>query len=272
MKRKSASALQLYRYHSGKRKARYRIRLFTLIFTVVLLLAFTSWRLQNPRRGRDNSSGNKGGNMNMFDNTDIPDNTNHLQETDHQNNWKLVLVNNDHPLTVDDSDRLARVQGQHQVDERIADLVISMIRDADKEGVDLLVCSSYRTVIRQQELFDEEVDKYITAGKSNDEALAEAAMGVAVPGHSEHNTGLALDIVTPKYQRLDRGFEETKAFHWLDQNAHKYGFILRYPNGKTPITKIKYEPWHYRFVGLEHASKIKEQGLTLEEYLENGSL
>jgi D-alanyl-D-alanine carboxypeptidase len=153
------------------------------------------------------------------------------------------------------------------VDERIADIAIAMIEDAKDNGVDLLICSSYRSVSRQQELLDDEIDKHITAGRTNDEALAEATLGLALPGHSEHNTGLALDIVTPNHQILDRGFEETEAFSWLDKNAYKYGFILRYPKGKTPITKIKYEPWHYRFVGREHATIIKEKSITLEEYL-----
>lgn len=182
--------------------------------------------------------------------------------------WQLILVNSDHPLPGSYPVILKTIQGQHQVDERIAGFAVSMINDAGRDGVGLLICSSYRSVSRQQELFDEEIDKYITAGRSNDEALSEAALGVAAPGHSEHNTGLALDIVTPGYQILDKGFEETEAFSWLDKNAHKYGFILRYPKGKTTITKIKYEPWHYRFVGQEHASIIKEKKLTLEEYLE----
>lgn len=182
-------------------------------------------------------------------------------------NWQLTLVNSENPLPKGYSVQLKKINDTHKVDERIADIVLAMIEDAKDEGVDLLICSSYRSVSRQQELLDEEIDKYITAGRTNDEALVEATLGLALPGHSEHNTGLALDIVTPSYQILDRGFEDTEAFSWLDKNAYKYGFILRYPKGKTAITKIKYEPWHYRFVGQEHAAIIKESNVTLEEYL-----
>ncbi|HCS73594.1 MAG TPA: D-Ala-D-Ala carboxypeptidase VanY [Clostridiales bacterium] len=242
------------------RKRRFKRKLvmhkflrFLLISFLIVMLVIV-WR---SAAGEQNSGVPKGGSeSNMTEN--IPVNE----------DWRLRLVNSGHSLPADYPVQLEKVQGSHQVDERIAGHVTSMIQAAGDDGVDLLICSSYRSVGRQQELFDEEIDKYMTAGKSNDEAVAEAAMGVAVPGHSEHSTGLALDIVTPKYQMLDSGFEETDAFKWLDKNAHKYGFILRYPKGKTPITKIKYEPWHYRYVGQEHAPIIKEKNLTLEEYLE----
>jgi D-alanyl-D-alanine carboxypeptidase len=181
--------------------------------------------------------------------------------------WQLILVNSSNPLEENYKTKLKTVQNNHKVDERIAEFVLDMMDDAERDGVSLLICSSYRSVSRQQELFDDEVNKYVSAGSSMDEALAEAAYGVAVPGHSEHNTGLALDIVTPEYQILDSGFEKTDAFHWLNENAYKYGFILRYPKDKTDITKIKYEPWHYRFVGLENAERIKKEGICMEEYL-----
>ena len=181
--------------------------------------------------------------------------------------WQLRLVNSNNPLDKDFTVKLKTVQYNHKVDERIADYLTNMIEDAKNDGVSLLICSSYRSVARQQELFNEEVNKYVSAGKSEDEALAEAAYGVAVPGYSEHSTGLAIDIVTPEYQVLDSGFENTDAFKWLDKNAHKYGFVLRYPKDKTDITRIKYEPWHYRFVGLEHAREMKDAGVCLEEYL-----
>ena len=89
---------------------------------------------------------------------------------------------------------------------------------------------------------------------------------IAVPGTSEHETGLAADIVTPSYQRLDAGYAGTKAARWLLENAASYGFVLRYPEDKTEITGIDYEPWHYRYVGVEAAKEIMAQGLCLEEY------
>jgi len=90
---------------------------------------------------------------------------------------------------------------------------------------------------------------------------------IAIPGTSEHSTGLAVDIVVLSHQTLDEDFEKTEGFKWLSENAQKYGFILRYPKNKEEITGIKYEPWHYRYVGEENAKKINEQGICLEEYL-----
>ena len=93
-------------------------------------------------------------------------------------------------------------------------------------------------------------------------------MVIAVPGTSEHHTGLALDIVTPTYQVLDDGYATTDAFKWLYENCADYGFILRYPENTTHITGIIYEPWHYRYVGVEVAKYITENNITFEEYIE----
>lgn len=90
-----------------------------------------------------------------------------------------------------------------------------------------------------------------------------------MPGTSEHHTGLALDLITPGYQQLDDGFENTAAFKWLDKHSAEYGFVLRYPKDKEDITKIIYEPWHYRYVGVNAAETIKANGWCLEEYVEN---
>ena len=184
-----------------------------------------------------------------------------------KDSWQLILVNGEMPLVRNYNVKLKKVQNNHQADERVADYLIDMIVDAKNDGVSLLICSSYRSVSRQEELYDNEVSKYVSAGKTMDEALAEATFRVAIPGHSEHNTGLAFDIVTPDYQILDINFEKTDTFMWLNANAQKYGFILRYPKDKTDITKIKYEPWHYRFVGVDNAKKINDAGVCLEEYV-----
>ena len=105
-------------------------------------------------------------------------------------------------------------------------------------------------------------------GKSKEEAEKITATMIAIPGTSEHHTGLAADIVTPTHQTLDPEFADTDAGKWLQENAAEYGFILRYPEDKQDITEIIYESWHYRYVGVDHAMAIKENGLCLEEYLE----
>ena len=181
--------------------------------------------------------------------------------------WKLILVNSENPLPSNFEINTANI-GNRAMDERIVDIVNQMIKDAKADGIDLLICSSYRSVDRQTTLFKEQIQSFKNQGYSDDDARTEAAKWVAIPGTSEHHTGLALDIVTPTYQVLDFGYEETDAFKWLYSHCTEYGFILRYPKDKTDITKIVYEPWHYRYVGVEAAKYIHENNLCLEEYVQ----
>ncbi len=182
--------------------------------------------------------------------------------------WELLLANPDHVLPSDFEVQTAQVQGNFMMDARVADVMKEMIADAKEEGVDLMICSAYRSISRQQELFDAEVAVQMNSGKSKEEAERITATMIAVPGTSEHHTGLAADIVTPTHQTLDPEFADTAAGKWLKENAAEYGFILRYPEDKQDITKIIYESWHYRYVGVDHAIAITENGLCLEEYLE----
>ena len=181
--------------------------------------------------------------------------------------WNLILVNPENLLPKDFELKTGKV-GRWLMDERIVDIVEQMFTDAKADGIELMICSSYRTVERQTTLFENQIQKFKNQGYSTKKARIEAAKWVAVPGTSEHHTGLALDIVTPTYQMLDFGFENTDAFKWLSTHCTEYGFILRYPKDKTDITGIVYEPWHYRYVGVEVAKYIHENGLTFEEYMQ----
>ena len=105
-------------------------------------------------------------------------------------------------------------------------------------------------------------------GLSREEATAQAGAVVAVPGTSEHQTGLAVDLVDKSYQHLDDAQASTEVQQWLMENSWKYGFILRYPEEKSDVTGIIYEPWHYRYVGGPAAREMRELGLCLEEYIE----
>ena len=138
----------------------------------------------------------------------------------------------------------------------------TMFNDARNLGIDPVVTSGYRTMDKQQQLYDDKVNAYLNEGYSQEYAENEAAKWVALPGHSEHHTGLAIDI------NAREGSSE-KVYKWLENNCHKYGFILRYPYGKTDITGINHEQWHFRYVGYEAAEYIYEHGITLEEYIEN---
>lgn len=180
----------------------------------------------------------------------------------------LILANPEHPLPEDYTVETELVQDTHRLDKRAAPYMREMLAAAKADGVSLIVCSSYRSMEKQTSLFDRQTGIWMSYGYEETEAANRAATEVARPGTSEHQAGLAADIVTPSYQTLDDGFENTDAFRWLDEHAAEYGFILRFPKDKQEITKIIYEPWHYRFVGLTHAKEIKTRKICLEEYLD----
>lgn len=184
------------------------------------------------------------------------------------NEWSLVLVNPWNKLPDDFSVMLTELDNGHAVDSRIYNDLQEMLNDARSEGLEPLICSSYRSYELQDRLFRNKVDFYLSEGYASYNAEREAAKWVAFPGTSEHQTGLAVDIVSIHYQLLDENQEDTPEQKWLMENSYKYGFILRYPTDKSHITGINYEPWHYRYVGKEVAKEIYEQGLCLEEYLE----
>lgn len=183
--------------------------------------------------------------------------------------WNLLLVNNRHPIPEDYEFTLGTIRGSLQCDERIIPEFMSMLQAAKEDGIALEVCSPYRTLERQEYLFDRKIKRYMRKGMSYMDAYKLSARVVNVPGTSEHQIGLALDIYTDSYKTLDEGFGETAAGIWLRENCGEYGFILRYPKGKEYITGIEYEPWHFRYVGRTAAQEIMEQGLTLEEYVES---
>lgn len=182
--------------------------------------------------------------------------------------WYLVLVNNKNPMDEGYVPELTELEPEYSVDSRIAEEAKQMLRDADEAGMRIDICSAYRSVERQEQVFNESLEERLDRGMDYWDAFADNRLSVAEPGTSEHALGLALDLISNQYTELDEGQENTKEAKWLKENCHKYGFILRYPPEKTDITGIIYEPWHYRYVGVEDATKIMELGVTLEEYLE----
>ena len=173
----------------------------------------------------------------------------------------LLLVNKYNQLPTDyEPNDLVEVKnwyayGENQIKEEVYDKFIEMFYDAKEEDLTLIITSGFRDYNLQQELYEEYQDIY---GEEEADRIA------AKPGFSEHQTGLALDIVT--YDVDMEEFEKTEEFKWLQKNAYKYGFILRYPKDKEEITGYNYESWHYRYVGIETAQKIKELGITYDEY------
>ena len=145
-----------------------------------------------------------------------------------------------------------------KVTKEVAESLEELFESAEKDGINLIAVSGYRTYNYQKSLFDNSV-------KVN--GLEHAKKYVALPGYSEHHTGLAVDVVSDNYTMLDEGFENTAAFRWLEKNMSNFGFILRYPKGKEDITGYNYEPWHLRYVGKYLAEDIETAGVTLEEYI-----
>lgn len=180
----------------------------------------------------------------------------------------LTLVNYQYSVPESWSVDLVEVQNGAMMDKRAAGDFKLMMDAAREAGVHPYVRNAYRSKSLQEALFERKVKQYTADGYSREEAEKLAQEWVAYPGTSEHQLGLAADVVDSNYQELDEQQETTDTQKWLMENAHLYGFILRYPTEKKDITHTNYEPWHYRYVGRENALKIYESGLCLEEYLE----
>lgn len=182
--------------------------------------------------------------------------------------WNLLLVNKSREIPASFKVKLASIPDGYLMDHRAAAYYNKMYADAAKEGIYLTPVSAYRTTAYQQELFDESVYEYMYYyDMTRAEAERKTSTEVLFPGTSEHNLGLAVDIGS-----VSGYFEDSAGYRWLLKNAHKYGFIERYTEEKQSKTGIIPEPWHWRFVGVEYAGKIKNSGLCLEEYLEKYNL
>ena len=172
----------------------------------------------------------------------------------------ILLVNPWAPLSEDHEVELAALEDDHKVAKVCHDALVKMLADCKAAGHDPFLSASYRSYDQQQKLFNDAVKQ-----KGSEAAAAKI---VSAPGTSEHQLGLAVDIVDSSYRKLDQKQAATETQKWLMENCWKYGFILRYPDGTTDITGVSCKPWHYRYVGLELAQELKENGLCLEEYFD----
>ena len=184
-----------------------------------------------------------------------------------KDSWELLLVNRWNPLPEGYSIQTVELRNGLRVDERCYQDLQAMMDACRAEGLSPVICSAYRTQEYQERLYRAETERWLERGYSQSDAEEEAGKSVAVPGTSEHQLGLAVDIVDMNNQRLDESQERTDVQIWLMAHSWEYGFILRYPSGKSEITGIIYEPWHYRYVGREHAERIDTLNVCLEEYL-----
>lgn len=187
--------------------------------------------------------------------------------------WCLILTNAEYPVPEDYAVTLRDVPGTDQkVDERIYEPLINMLEAMKAEGLSPVVCSGYRTLDKQEKLFNRKVSAYVKKGRSKEESYALARQTLSIPGSGEHCLGLAVDFYTRSYHQLERAFEKTPEGKWLREHAQDYGFTLRYDEGKEEITGIEYEPWHFRYVGVDVARYLKEHNLSLEEFYIEESL
>jgi len=240
-----------------KRKKRYRIK--KRFFVFLLILGLGMFGIVKCCAGLINGGGE-------IDSNDGIRRT--AIETTEE--WKLVLVNQTHKLPEGHTVETSPLTGRsgYTFDSRAIASLEKMIADAAEEGLEIEVCSAYRTIEYQKNLIAAQVAKYVAQGMSQADAEAKTATEIIEPGASEHNLGLAVDLVAKSYQHLEDDQEDTAENKWLLKHCTEYGFILRYPRGKEEITGVIYEPWHFRYVGEAAAREIMEQGICLEEYLD----
>lgn len=267
-----------------KNRTKQRIKLICIAGILLIGIYIAGTSLYNMLDRADTSSDVSGNTSSDFVSSDLPDSSAATDSSESvqseeesrpvssettvdPTDWKLLLVNPWNELPDGFSVELTQLQNGHAVDSRAYPDLQDMMDDMRAEGLSPLICSSYRTTEKQQTLYSNQVNAYLAQGYPQQKAEEEAGKWVAVPNTSEHQTGLAVDIVDISYQILDEKQEDTAVQKWLMENSWKYGYILRYPNEKSEITGIYYEPWHYRYVGKDAAEEIYEQGICLEEYL-----
>lgn len=254
--------------HNVRRQRRRRQRrgawavVFALLFCVVAasfyigFLTGCSWRQTKAQEMRTEDS------VTAYDSRQEEDEREREENSREEDDslWYLTLVNEWNPLPNDYQADLVETEGGERVDARIYEPLTEMLEDAREANWDQLpmVVSGYRTAEKQQQLYEEKTDTYRQQGYADAEAEALAKQWVAMPGYSEHQLGLAVDINGATYD----------LYLWLQENSYKYGFIFRYPGHKTALTGVAEEVWHYRYVGAEAAAEIYEQGICLEEYVE----
>ena len=183
----------------------------------------------------------------------------------------MILVNHTNKMPENYTFETAECGSKTAVNKTLQTVACNAFLELQKaaaaENVTVWMQSGYRSVSYQTNLYEKKTNYYKQQGYDDAKAKEMAAAVVNPPGYSEHNCGLAADLNSPEHTGLDEGFENTAAFRWLCQHAGEYGFILRYPKGAEEKTEITYEPWHWRYVGVENAAKINASGLCFEDYI-----
>ncbi|MDB6353285.1 M15 family metallopeptidase [Trichococcus sp. K1Tr] len=188
--------------------------------------------------------------------------------------WNLVLVNRENQLAAEIATEFYLTESGYQIDSRIKDPYLALLEAGKVAGMDFTMISGYRSIEQQQANYDVNYQNYLASGLTEEEAHSKTEEFIALPNASEHTTGLAVDITSTALANQEGGsgllqdLENYPEGLWLEENAPKFGFVLRYPKEKEAITGINFEPWHFRYVGVENAIYMTENNLTLEEYVE----
>ena len=181
--------------------------------------------------------------------------------------WEYTLVNKENLLSADFAPELTAIENGQYFDSRAVEALNEFVAAAKAEGLTVYITSSYRNYATQESLFNNKVNQYISSEGSKEAASEKAKTIVAYPGTSEHQLGLACDIVDKYYQYMNETLADTELSKWMAAHSAEYGFISRYPKDRTDITGVMFEPWHFRYVGKEAAGYITAKGLTYEEFV-----
>lgn len=233
------------------RKKRNRRVILLIIIVILLIKGITALINNNSKKAKDNQVSNE----------PITVTT---PTTKKDLGWELTLVNTDNKMPEDYNITLKSIDEYRQFDSRAIKYLNNMMNAMIKDRIsNVWIQSAYRSVESQTEVYNKQIQEYIKQGKTEEEAKRLTEKSIMIPECSDHNLGLAID-----FNYVEEEFENTKGFKWLVENAENYGFVLRYPKGKEDITKVKYEPWHWRYVGEKNAKKMNELNMCLEEYVE----
>lgn len=252
------------------------MRLTTLLISSLLLLSACSNQdestNQNPVEEQEEEQVEKQQSEEVEELSEEEKMIQSLPENASSEDWTLILVNPWEALPENFEVELIQVDNEQLIDERVEEAWNNWKAAASEAGHNLFFASGYRTVERQESNFNNQFQAYLNEGMSEEEARERTMEYLTEPGHSEHHTGLALDIVDEEWivagNGLETEYDTQPSQHWLVDTMADFGFILRYPEGKEEITGVQYEPWHFRYVGEENAKFIVEHDLVLEEYIE----
>ena len=239
-----------------------KIKIALLIIIAIILIVVVIKNLKNKASVETTSNQE---NVKIEENVQEPaENVQEKKPEKEITDWRLTLANYENLLPENFTVKVENIDKTRQFDARAIDELNDMMNQMKKDGItNIWIQSAYRSVDRKKELYDASVKKYLQEGKTQEEAEELTNEYINKPGSSDHNLGLAVD-----FNKVDNGFEKLDGFKWLQENAENYGFVLRYPKDKEDITKIAYESWNWRYVGVEHAKKMNELNMCLEEYIQ----